>query len=163
MKLFHFTNSELLEETSSNQRKALYCFNEKEIAYFSKYIKRGMNSFEEIKEAYQEDYEESFFDKAFFYGNFVHSMEIEDEARVLHVTENIDELREDESINKEFEKRAEVEDEDEVLENFYDTDLEILVNSYALSHGYDIVVWDDRTEGIAHKSYAIVNPKVIIR
>lgn len=163
MKLYHFSNKEEIEEIQTNKRSALYCFDENEISDFSEYIEGGkVNVFDDIKEAYETDYESRFFDKAFFYGNFVHVIDTVDHVQLLNVTENIDKLRKENSeINEEFKKRSELEDEDEILENFYDTRIEVLINNYARKNGYDIVVWNDRTEGYPHRSYAVINEKIL--
>jgi hypothetical protein len=163
MKLYHFSNSKI-EKFEINNKKAIYCFDNSEID-FDEYLKNTITSFEEIKEKYEEDYECSFYDKAFFYGSNCHTIEVFDSAKILNVSEMIDEIRENSAvINTEFEKRIVLEDDDDViLENFYDTDLEELINEYALENGYDIVIWRDNTEGYDHKSYAIVNNNIIIK
>jgi hypothetical protein len=161
MKLYHFSNSKI-EKFEINNRKAIYCFDNSEID-FNEYLENAITTFEEIKEKYEEDYEQSFYDKAFFYGSNCHSIEVSEPAKMLNVIEMIDEIRENSAdINAEFERRLTLENEDDIiLENFYDTKLEELINKYALENGYDIVVWEDRTEGYNHKSYAIVNSNII--
>lgn len=127
-------------------------------------VKSG--SYKELKEEknIEDDWESGLAHEGWYYGDYVNVVELEtDKSKILDLRnkknrewliENVEDFKD---MNLE-EDESEIE---ELMDNFYDNPQEVNVNKAAREKGYDIVIYEDQSEGNPYDSYAVVNSNII--